>query len=111
MIPLFPSRSTDLSRTQSLTEMFLDVCFETLAADRESFFDAIANFGRSRPGFGVSESWLRFSNRPFRHFVFIISWTGKASSSNNSDQLRFVSIASDLVDNNKMYIYADQSMR
>ncbi len=42
------------------------------------------------------------------HFI---SRTGKASSSNNSDQLRFVSIACNLVDNNRMYIYADQSMR
>ena len=44
MIWSFHRRSTDLSRAQSLTEMFLDVCFEALAANREPFFDAIANF-------------------------------------------------------------------
>ena len=38
----FPGRSTDLSRTQSLTEMFLDVCFAVLAANREPFFDGPA---------------------------------------------------------------------
>jgi hypothetical protein len=32
MIPLFLSGSIDLSRTQSLTEMFLDTCFQATAA-------------------------------------------------------------------------------
>jgi hypothetical protein len=40
MILLFLSGSTDLSSTRSLTEMFLDVCFAVLAANREPFFDA-----------------------------------------------------------------------
>jgi hypothetical protein len=40
MIPPFLGRSTDLSRIPSLTEMFLDVCYETLPANREPFFDA-----------------------------------------------------------------------
>jgi hypothetical protein len=39
MIPLFFSGSIDLSRSQSLTEMFLDVCFEALVANREPFFE------------------------------------------------------------------------
>jgi hypothetical protein len=37
VIPLFLSGSTDLSRTASLTRIFLDVCFAALAANRESF--------------------------------------------------------------------------
>jgi hypothetical protein len=44
MIWSFHRRSTDLSRAQSLTEIFLDVCFEALAANREPFSDATANF-------------------------------------------------------------------
>ncbi len=42
MIRLFVSGSTVLSRTRSLTEMFLDVCYEALAANREPFFDGSA---------------------------------------------------------------------
>jgi hypothetical protein len=44
MIPLFLSGPTDFSRAQSLIEVSLDVCFKALAANRESFLDAIANF-------------------------------------------------------------------
>ena len=32
MIPLFVSGSIDLSRTQSMTEMFLDISFQATAA-------------------------------------------------------------------------------
>ena len=42
MIRLFLSGSTDLSRTRSLTEMFLDVCYEAFAANRAPFFDGSA---------------------------------------------------------------------
>lgn len=37
VIPLYLSGSTNLSRTQSLTEMFLDVCFAALTANGESY--------------------------------------------------------------------------
>ncbi len=42
MIPLFLGESADLSRARSLTEMFLDVCYEALAVNREPFLDGSA---------------------------------------------------------------------
>jgi hypothetical protein len=42
LIPLFLSGSTDLSGAQSLTEMFVDVCFAALAANGKPFFDGPA---------------------------------------------------------------------
>ncbi len=42
MIPLFPGGSTNPSRTRLLAEMFLDVCFEALAINKEPFFDGSA---------------------------------------------------------------------